>query len=96
LRERLRYHVLKADPTQAKARHQHAVADRRVYHQPYNDGTAELGGVNLPPDRAAAAFNRLDRLAIAARSAGDPRTLTQLRADAMLDLLAGRATCSAH
>ena len=64
--------------------------DRRVFLQPYTDGTAELSAINLPPATAAAAFNRVDRIARAAKSFGDVRTLPQLRADAMLDLLSGR------
>ena len=39
---------------------------------------------------AAAAFDRVDRIARAAKSFGDVRTLAQLRADATLDLLSGR------
>ena len=49
LRERLRYHVLKADPSLARKRYEWSVADRKVFLQPYADGTAEIGGVNLPP-----------------------------------------------
>ena len=61
-----------------------------MFLQPYTDGTAELSAINLPPATAAAAFNRVDRIARAAKSFGDVRTLPQLRADAMLDLLSGR------
>ena len=89
LRERLRYHVLRADPDAAKKRYQHGVAGRRVYTQLDGDGTAAVGGTNLPPDRAAAAYNRVDRLARAAKADGDTRCLSQLRADAYLDLLVG-------
>jgi hypothetical protein len=64
--------------------------DRRVYNRPYTDGTAELAGVNLPPNLAAAAYDRLNRLAKAAHAAGDVRSLGQLRADAYLDLLIGK------
>src|SRR5258705_4077628 len=90
LRERLRYKVLKADPSLARERYRHTVADRRAYLQPYSDGTAELGATNLPPDKASAAFNRVDRMARAAKHAGDLRNLGQLRADVILDLLSGR------
>src|SRR5258705_3086402 len=90
LRERLRYHVLKADPSLARERYQQSVSDRRAYLQQYSNGTAELGATDLPPDKAAAAFNRVDRMARAAKSSGDVRNLSQLRADAILDLLSGR------
>jgi Domain of unknown function (DUF222) len=90
LRRRLRYHARQADPSLARKRYQKSVTNRRAYLRPQDDGTTELVGANLPPDRAAAAFNRLDRVARAAKSSGDVRNLGQLRADAMLDLLSGR------
>jgi hypothetical protein len=89
LRDALRYHVKKADPALAKRRHRHAVAARRVWVNLDDDGTANLTGTGLPPDRTAAAYDRLDRLARAARTGGDQRNLEQLRADALLDLVTG-------
>ncbi len=53
------------------------------------DGVASLGGSNLAPQQAMAAYDRVDRIARAARSAGDPRTLAQLRADVFTAVLAG-------
>ena len=91
LQERLRYWVLKVDPDAARTRQRASVAQRRVYARLDGDGTAEVGGCNLPPDRAAAAFDRVDALARRAKADGDARTLPQLRADAYLDLLAGTA-----
>jgi hypothetical protein len=89
LRERLRYHVQRRAPQAAKQRWQRRVAERDVRLRPEPDGTASLTGVGLPAPRAVAAFDRIDRLARAARAAGDPRTLAQLRGDAFTDLLAG-------
>ena len=89
LRDRLRYHVERANPADAKDRYQRRVVDRDVSVRPGMHGTACLSGYNLPTDKALAAYDRLDRLARAAKSAGDERTLAQLRADAHLDLLAG-------
>src|SRR5512138_1711048 len=89
LRERLAYRARKADPDLARRRYRRSVADRRVCIGQDDDGTARLSGLNLPVDRAAAAENRLDRLARAAKADGDVRTLDQLRADAMLDALTG-------
>jgi hypothetical protein len=45
--------------------------------------------MGLPVEDAAAAVERVDAFARAARAGGDPRTLQQLRADAMVGLLAG-------
>jgi hypothetical protein len=89
LRERLRYHVMRVDPEAIKTKYEQSVVDRRVYFQPGVNGTAELGGVNLPPDRAAAAAERIEALARAAKHDGDPRTISQLRADFFIDSLAG-------
>src|SRR5262245_26620953 len=89
LRDRLKYRAHKADPSLIKRRHTQSVTDRRVHVGLDTEGTAQLTGRNLPPDRAAAADNWIDRLARAAKADGDTRTLEQLRADAMLDLLAG-------
>ena len=89
LRDRLRYRANKADPELATRRYRHSVVDRRVHLGLDSEGTAQLSGTNLPVDRAAAAEDRLDRLARAAKADGDARTLDQLRADAMLDALAG-------
>jgi len=89
LRERLRYHVQRRAPQAARRRYRQRVVERDVRLRPEPDGTASLAGVGLPAHRAAAAFDRIDRLARAARAAGDPRTLSQLRGDAFTDLLAG-------
>src|SRR5262245_27899128 len=89
LRERLRYHVMRIDPTATKTKYEQSVADRRLYLQPGWNGTADLGGVNLPPDRATAAAERIEALARAAKHDGDPRTMDQLRADFFIDCLAG-------
>ncbi|HEX5997157.1 MAG TPA: DUF222 domain-containing protein, partial [Jiangellales bacterium] len=89
LRASLRYHVDRADPEAARRRYKKRVAERDVYLRALPDGTANLSGQGLAPHRAAAAFDRLDRLARAARAGGDGRNLAQLRADAMCDVLAG-------
>jgi hypothetical protein len=47
LRERLRYHVDRANPTDAKTRYQRRVVDRDVSVRPGMDGTACLSGYNL-------------------------------------------------
>ena len=89
LRASLRYHVDKADPTAARRRYRRKVAEREVWFQADRDGTATLHAQGLAPHRAAAAYDRIDRIARAARACGDVRTLPQLRADALCDVLAG-------
>jgi hypothetical protein len=78
------------DPEAAKARYEQGVEERRVTNQANEDGTANLYGLQLPADRATAAMRRINHLARAAKAADDPRTMDQLRADVLLDLLAGR------
>ena len=89
LRERLRYHIARKDPRGSRRRYRRRVADRNVSLRQGQDGTATISAYSLPPHRAAAAYDRVDRLARAARGAGDARTLGQLRGDALLDLLTG-------
>jgi hypothetical protein len=89
LRARLRRLVLAVDPEAAQRRCATAVRSRRVETYASPDGTGELAGRSLPPQDAAAAWDRLTAIARSAKSAGDSRTIDQLRADALLDLLIG-------
>jgi hypothetical protein len=89
LRPRLRRLVITVDPDAAAKRQEQAVRDRRVECYPDPDGTATLLGTGLPAERAKAAANRIDQLARAAKQSGDDRSMHQLRADTMLDLLDG-------
>jgi hypothetical protein len=90
LRARIRRLLAAVDPDAVRKRHAKAVADRGVDHQDYSNGTAMLSGYYLPKDRAAAAWDHINRIAYATKAAGhDERTLDQLRADIFADLLAG-------
>jgi hypothetical protein len=89
LRVRLLRLVITIDPDAARKRRDKSVVDRRLDHGLLPEGTAYLGGTNLPAERAAAASARIDAMARAARRGGDVRTLDQLRADTFLDLLEG-------
>lgn len=91
LRQKLARLVLKVDPTAAAARRKRAIADRRVERYADHDGTATISALGLPVERAAAAMHRLDTLATGVKQRGDERTLNQLRADLMLDLIVGNA-----
>ncbi|MWV58570.1 HNH endonuclease signature motif containing protein [Rathayibacter sp. VKM Ac-2754] len=71
-------------------RHARAREERSVWMSAGIDGMATLCAL-LPAPVAAGALNRLDRMArtlrAAAEESGDTRTLAQLRADAMADLV---------
>jgi len=89
IRARLAYRVNKYDPDAAARRAARAQAARRLDYQVTDDGVAIITAAGLPVEQAAAAIERVDAFALAARLDGDPRTLRQLRADAMVGLLAG-------
>ncbi|WP_281896881.1 DUF222 domain-containing protein, partial [Phytohabitans aurantiacus] len=95
LRVRLQRLVITIDPDAARKRRDKSIVDRRLDHGLLPEGTAFLGGTNLPTERAAAASARIDAIARAARRGGDERTLDQLRADTFLDLLEGLNTATA-
>lgn len=70
-----------------EARHRRAAQDRGVWMRAELDGMAALHAL-LPADRAHAVMSRLDRAARHLRAAPDEsRTLAQLRADALADLV---------
>ncbi len=89
LRARLEKLVIEADPDGAARRHAARVKSRRVVLQPGEDSCAGIFGLDLPAASAVAASHRLTAMANAAKRAGDPRSLDQLRADTFLDLLLG-------
>ncbi|MBO0871398.1 MAG: DUF222 domain-containing protein [Micromonosporaceae bacterium] len=92
MRAKLRRLVISVDPGAAVKRHEQAVRERKVVCYPDPDGTVTLLGTGLPAQRAQAATDRINQLARAAKQAGDDRTLDQLRADLMLDVLDGSYT----
>ncbi|NRG42469.1 DUF222 domain-containing protein [Rathayibacter sp. VKM Ac-2835] len=67
-------------------RHARARQDRAVWITPDVDGMATLCAL-LPAPDARGIGDRLDRIARSLREGGDERTLAQLKADAMRDLL---------
>jgi hypothetical protein len=89
LRARIGKLCIEADPDEAQRRYDQAVADRRVVSEATGDGTANLLGLDLAPHRVAAATRRINHLARSLRIAGETRTMDQLRADVLLDLLNG-------
>lgn len=70
-----------------ETRHRRAVEERGVWMRAELDGMASLHAL-LPADRARAVMSRLDQAARHLRAAPDEeRTLAQLRADALADLV---------
>ncbi|UJW28955.1 DUF222 domain-containing protein [Saccharothrix sp. AJ9571] len=63
---------------------------RRVRLRHGNAGTASLAVNSAPVEHTVAAFANIDRLARQLKTAGEARTLDQLRADTTLDLLMGK------
>ena len=87
--------VARHDPRDPVEQHTDAAAQRHVDIYPAEHGMAHLIAL-LPADGAALIATALDtaatRTAAAAGAGGDPRTVAQRRADALVDL----ATCTLH
>ncbi|GAA5153834.1 hypothetical protein GCM10023321_24710 [Pseudonocardia eucalypti] len=90
LRARILKLILTADPDRAEDVYQRALGERAVVGYLNPDGTAVISASGLPPDEAAAATERIAALARAAKRAGHPGRIDQLRADIYLRLLDGR------
>jgi hypothetical protein len=90
LRARIQRLVIAIDPVSARDRYERRLEERRVVLDAGEDGTANLHGLHLPAADANAAMRRINRLARATKTKGDPRTIDQIRADVLLDLLASR------
>lgn len=89
IRNHVHYVVTKVLSSQFDERFKKRYAGRRVTSCPTGDGMAAL---TIDTDQVSAkmAEHHLDLLARDARTAGDERTLEQLRADLAVDLLTGR------
>ncbi len=89
LQTRLRRLAMETDPEDARHRYDTAVEDRRIVTQPTTDGTANLYGIGLEPHRLAGGMAHVEHLARSLKTAGETRTMDQLRADVVMDLLEG-------
>lgn len=89
LRARVDRLVLEADPQSAADRYDDTLAARRVVTQANPEGTANLLGLDLPPQRVTAVTRHLTATAKRLKAGGDPRTIDQLRADILCDILQG-------
>jgi len=89
LRARIKKLCIQADQDEAKKRYEHAVDGRKLIAEPAIDGTANLLGLDLAPDKVAAVTRRINEIARSLRGSGETRTMDQLRADIYIDLLQG-------
>lgn len=89
LRQWLARRVIAADPGAAEIRRARATAERRVLLTPLSDGVAEIAAL-LPAIQARQIYDTVNKLALAAAT-DDVRTMDQRRADALFDVLTGRA-----
>ena len=78
---------VEADPEEGKQRYEKAVEERRLVLDSSVDGTAHLYVMDLPPDRAVRIRDHIDSTARSLRTEGETRTMDQLRADVVLDIL---------
>ena len=83
-------------PDKAEDRYREGVAERRIADEANTDGTADLYGRQMPPDRVAAARKRVNQMARSLKTGGETRTMDQLRADVFLDLLCGHSAGNGH
>jgi hypothetical protein len=90
-RDRMRTLRERLHPISLTERHQEAAKGRRVWREDDRDGMAWLGVQLTAPD-ADAAWQRIDGIARhLAERPDEARTLDQLRADAVADMLTGRS-----
>lgn len=82
--------VLAVDADAAVRREEKAHSDRKVAVHPLPDGMAEFVAT-MPAADAHEVYRRLDELARNARRDGDPRSMDQLRADSLADIVRGSA-----
>ncbi len=87
--EAIKKHAIALDPEWAHRRYEQALAERKVVGRRNPDGSANLSGYNLPVERVAAAGERIDALAKAAKHAGDGRPIDHVRADLYLGMIDG-------
>ncbi|HYQ75177.1 HNH endonuclease signature motif containing protein, partial [Cellulomonas sp.] len=94
LRQRVQREIRLADPDGAADRHERARCTRRVTHpRAQADGMASMWLV-LAAEDATRVDGVLDHAARAAKAVGDGRTLDQLRADGLRDLVVGDVPAS--
>ncbi len=89
IRARVAKLVIEVDPQAARQAVEERHEERRLVRGLNPEGTANLSAYDLPPQRAASIWNRVQHIAAALHRRGDPRDMDQLRADIFMDLLEG-------
>jgi len=89
IRARLNKLVAEADPAAVREAYEEGVETRCLVADQNWDGTANVCGWNLPADRVAEARAHINQIARSLKTAGEARSMDQLRADVFLDLLCG-------
>ncbi|MGF1618783.1 MAG: DUF222 domain-containing protein [Acidimicrobiia bacterium] len=92
LHAKIRKLCIEADPEEAKSRYQQALDDRKLVREANTAGTAGLYLTDLPPDRAAEAYEHINNIALSLTGPDDERSMDQIRADVAVDLLTGQMT----
>jgi hypothetical protein len=87
--EQIKRYAIALQPEWARHRYEQAVRGRRVVGTRNPDGSANLAGYDLPVDQVAAACERIDRLAKAAKNAGRAENIDYLRSELFLGLADG-------
>ncbi len=85
----LRRLCIQHDPDHAQVRYEHALESRAVVAEQTVHGSVTITASDLPAERAAAVMERLTRIAKSLKTSDEARTLDQLRADILVDLLDG-------
>ncbi|MET8845497.1 DUF222 domain-containing protein [Amycolatopsis sp. NPDC004625] len=81
------YAAAKVDPEGAALRTERKLVERRLTLHHQDTGVTNVSVNNIPAEKATAAYARIDQAARALKTADEPRTLDQLRADVAIDLL---------
>lgn len=89
LRARLLRMIKEVDPAWADRRYRQALSKRRLVGYLNADGTVTITASGLPIPEAAAACERLRRLAARIRRAGHPDSLDEIKADLFLGMTDG-------
>ncbi len=92
LRAKAKRIAMSLNPAQTTETYAQGLDDRRVVVNDNPDGTANLFLLNGPPTEINLARQRLEELTRQARTPDDMRSIDQIRADTLLDILLGHTT----